>query len=72
MTDSAPDIQTKSPPMFYESPTTAPRRQKKSTDDIVRAAYGKFGRGKYCRKAVELGLGEKSEPQNINRKKESV
>ena len=37
--------------------SAANRRQKESPEEIVHSAYKKFGRGKFCRKAVGLCFG---------------
>lgn len=37
--------------------SAAKRRQKESPEEIVHSAYKKFGRGKFCRKAMGLCFG---------------
>ncbi|MEO6787597.1 MAG: hypothetical protein ABI318_15830 [Chthoniobacteraceae bacterium] len=52
--------------MLHDQTASTFGRPKKSPDEIVRAAYRKFGRGRCCREAVRLGLGQKGGDREMN------
>lgn len=51
--------------MLHDQTASTFGRPKKSPDEIVRAAYRKFGRGRHCREAVRLSLGKKGGDRDI-------